>query len=166
MSDDTGMNELLSKHVLYEGASVFLSNGEMVIPYEDGFEPNNEQKACKLKSLRNSDRAKLEGLLHDQRKASLDIKGIQTEIEKLNGQLTDENIKGAYKKNKEINDEINRLDNVLAQTQKTVLMTQSEITRIVTHIAVYDEEIAVLEGKSVVGGTLEGAEKPNEGKVN
>lgn len=44
LSDDSGVNELLSKYRLAQGASIFVSNGEIMVPYEDGEPANDAQK--------------------------------------------------------------------------------------------------------------------------
>jgi len=48
LSDDTGVNELLSKYRLAEGASIFVSNGEIMVPYDDGLPMNNSHKAIDM----------------------------------------------------------------------------------------------------------------------
>jgi len=41
LMDDVGINALLEQYPLAEGASIFVSEGKICIPYEDG-EPENE----------------------------------------------------------------------------------------------------------------------------
>ena len=52
-SDSEGINELLSKHSISKGANIFVSNGELVIPFEDTLPPTNEQIICTLSEQRN-----------------------------------------------------------------------------------------------------------------
>jgi hypothetical protein len=149
-SDDAGINELLSKHILYKGADLMVSNGEIIIPYEDGQLPNTEQKILKLLELRNSEIAKTHGILHDQKVLGIQEKGIKKEIQDAESKMvTLSNKKEDYQNNKQFKELIQRLENVLTQTQNTIIMNQSELTRIFTDISVYDEEIAVLEGKEI-----------------
>ena len=150
MGDDVGMNELLSKHGLYKSADIMISNGEIILPYEDGQLPNTEQKICKLLELRNTEKSKVDGLLHDQKVLGIQEKGIQKEIAEIESKMvTAGGKKEDYDNNKEYKKVLERLENVLNQTQNSIIMNQSEVTRLMTEIFVYDEEIAVLEGNEI-----------------
>ncbi len=51
MADADGMNAVLAKTRLAKGAQVFVSNGDIVIPTEDGTLPNDLQKANMLNEI-------------------------------------------------------------------------------------------------------------------
>ena len=59
-SDADGMNDLLSKYRLASGASIMVSNGELVIPYEDGQAPTKGNLISQLAELRNNHVMELE----------------------------------------------------------------------------------------------------------
>ncbi len=48
--DDKGMNALLEVYPLAEGASIFVSEGKICIPYEDGEPESDALKAIKVKA--------------------------------------------------------------------------------------------------------------------
>lgn len=64
MSDSDSMNELLTNFVRPEGSSLFVSNGEIVIPFEDGESENNKQKLIRFKSERNKVEKSVEVITH------------------------------------------------------------------------------------------------------
>lgn len=150
MSEASEINELLNTHGIYKEASMLMSNGEIIVPYEDGLGPNVEQKINKIKALKYADQSKVEGFLHDQKVLSIQEKGVQKEIEEIEAKMvTAGGKKEDYENNKEYKEVLKRLENVLNQTQNAIIMNQSEVTRLMTEIFVYDEEIAVLEGNEI-----------------
>lgn len=164
IQDANGMNSLLAKHTLYGDASILVSEGKIAIPYEDGELPNTDQKINKVKELRNKEQAKVEDFHHQQRVHQVTLKGIQKQIGELEEKLDDTETqlndvskeKGSYEKTKilkeqkkDLEKEIVRLQNVENQTANMIIMAQSEITRLTTEIAVYNEELHLLENPDV-----------------
>lgn len=149
LGDYEGINELLGKHPISKGASIFISNGDILIPYDDGEFASDAMRIMRIKELRNTEFDKLVTLKHDQRVAEVKSSGIKKQLENLEEKLEKaskiEEKKIRYDEEKTIKEEIKRLDNVLAQTNNQRLMTQAEITNVMTSIAVYDEDIYDLE---------------------
>jgi len=50
LMDDVGINALLEQYPLAEGASIFVSEGKICIPFEDGEPENEAQRAVKTKT--------------------------------------------------------------------------------------------------------------------
>lgn len=144
MSDDAGMNDLLSKNPLASGAQILVSNGEVVIPYEDGTEPGTEQRKARLLELRNQDKVKIGLMIHSQRVLEIQVQGIEKEISNIDLAITAPGSKDVYDKNKQLKAEKERLENVLTQTKNQMLLNQAELTRLTTNVAVFDETISQL----------------------
>jgi hypothetical protein len=173
LTNDVGINDLLSKNILAKGASVYMSNGEILIPYEDGSLPSPIHQILFNKELRNEQVRQLDILIHSQKVNDAQATGIRAEISKLEEQLvTTPKGKEEMKKNREISDEVRRLTNVLNQTETQIIMNQAEVTRLVTNINVFEESIATLESnvsnasftgsKDTVSGEVEAKDKKEE----
>lgn len=50
LMDDVGINALLDQYPLAEGASIFVSEGKICIPFEDGEPENEAQRTVKVKA--------------------------------------------------------------------------------------------------------------------
>lgn len=50
LMDSDGINVLLAEYPLAEGASIFVSDGKICIPYEDGEPENDAQRAVRAKT--------------------------------------------------------------------------------------------------------------------
>lgn len=141
IDDDAGINELLTKFRLASQAHILISNGIMCVPYEDGVEMNNEQKIVSLREERNEMIKKIELLVHSQRVLEIQLEGVKIEISKSESYLITPGTKEAYESEKEIKKEVERLTNIVNQTETQMLMNQSEITRLMTNVKVYEERI-------------------------
>jgi len=144
ISDDKGINELLTNYRMASGAHILVSEGSLCIPYEDGEKPNKSQLICSLAEQRNNTQTQLDLLIHSQLVLDIQAKGIRKEIERCEAELVTPDSKESYDKGKNLKDEVKRLQNVLSQTENQIVMNQSEVTRLNTNIAVFEESIAKL----------------------
>jgi len=170
IDDGNKMTDLLSKYPIAKGSSVFVSNGKIAIPYDDGSEPSKELRISRLKEIRNEARNKMNELVHINRTQEVKAKGIKDQIEENekileNSKKELSTISKDVKKQleKELNiiskegkkvlekdiyktkQEIERLNNILDQVSNQIIMSKVEITDKMTDIAVYNEEIHILE---------------------
>ena len=53
ITDSDGVNELLDQHRLAEGAHILVSDGNILIPYEDGTQPNANQRKTAIGEDKN-----------------------------------------------------------------------------------------------------------------
>ncbi len=146
MSDDNGINELLSKYRLAAGATIMVSNGEIIIPFEDGVSENKDQKFIRLMEEKIKIELQIEIINHSQQVLSNKIKGV---IEQMNMLISDEkeatSNKEIYDKTKSIKDEKKRLESVINQFEVTMVNNQAELTNKIEEIKVYNEEIKEVE---------------------
>lgn len=149
LSDSDGINAFLEKNILAKGSTVFHSQGEILLPYEDGLVPNKAQQILLIKELQIEQQRQLDIMIHSQRVLDTQVMGITKEITRLEAELeTIPKDKKSYKANKDIENEIKRLEGVRTQTQNTILTNQAELTRLVTNISVFDAEIKELSDLS------------------
>ncbi len=148
MSEADAVNELMSKHILAEGASIFVSNGEIMIPYEDGVPMNNDQKFIRVMEDKNKVELQIDIISHSQKVLLSKVNGA---VAQLNTLIADEKEaetkKEAYDTKKDIKNEKKRLESVIAQFEVNIVNNAAELTSKTVEIEVYNEEIKELEGK-------------------
>ncbi len=145
IGDADGINEALKTHNLAKGSSVLITNGEVLVPLEDGAPETVSHKIISINEIKNEHLKSIELIIHSQKVNQLTIDGASAQILKKEGSLTiAKGTKADYKKNKDIEGDIARLRNVISQTETTMLMNQAEITRLASNITVADETIAEL----------------------
>lgn len=79
--DADGINALLEKFRLASGALILVSEGQLCVPYKDGTEPNNEQKAIELLEQKNIMLVQYRILTHSQGVLEEQIKDMEGKIE-------------------------------------------------------------------------------------
>lgn len=135
LMDDKGMNELLDVYPLAEGASIFVSDGKICIPYEDG-EPENEGfKAIKIKSEVNKMNRQVAVIEHSQRileviKADLEAKYA----------TADADFKSAPN-NKTFESARKELENAILHNEAQARQNVAEIERLQLNIKLFSGEL-------------------------
>lgn len=153
MSDDVAMNELLSKTILVKGANILVSNGEIVIPFEDGEPENVEQKIIVCLENKHRLMAEREVFEHSSRVINNKLRGASKQLFDLEKQLADLDATNSKNKSaKEVRDtisamreEVQRLKNVIKQYETLLIKNQAEITDKTEEIRVYEEDIEALK---------------------
>ncbi len=146
MSDAEGINKLLTEYRLADRAGIFVSNGEVMIPYEDGEPMNNRQRAIALKEDRNKMALQVDVIKHSN--VVLETM-ISQEEERFN--TVEADIASAQKNNvkaKIITQMVNTRDAIRAGIEamkSTIINNQAEIRRNETNIVQFDKKIAELE---------------------
>lgn len=147
MSDDEGINALLDEYRLATGAHILISNGELVVPYEDGEPINENQRKITIKENINTTLSKIDVIIHTQSVLKIQEQGIQDEIKKLDEQIVFPDGKKHYEQKKELSKLKQRLESTLDQTRNMIIQNQAELTRLRTEIAVYEEVLSKLESQ-------------------
>lgn len=147
MEDASGLNALLEQFKKAEGVPVFVSNGYMVFPYEDG-QPDNT--AFKIITIQEQ-KIKLERTLSTVKSSLVEHQNAVADAEE---KLATANADYAACKN-EINpvakdltyfkDRIDAVTEILNQFKNQVLMDDAEIKRTIVNMASCDAAIAELQ---------------------
>jgi len=143
--DADAMNELLRDSIISKKAQIFISNGEIIIPIENGLLPNNKQRIKFLEeTIIDFSRAKDE-IDFSQEAMTLEFAKIEQAVVGLKEQYiaTPQN-KQDVKHNKSIDSEIKRLDEIVGQKKKQFNMNLQELNRININIEVAQIKIAEL----------------------
>lgn len=64
ITDSDGINELLVNNHLASGAHILVSDGKVLIPYEDGAPPTTAQRIVELRENQNKLRSEMEIIAH------------------------------------------------------------------------------------------------------
>lgn len=145
ISDDKGINDLLTTYRLASGASILISDGKICVPYEDGNEDNNAQKIIFIKEQKNKMLVERFLLVHSQEVLEINKANTEAKIKEVEATLiTTGGKKKDYDANKEKDAELKRLNNTLTQTNNQILMNLAELGRIDANVLVFDKKIAEL----------------------
>ena len=149
ISDDKGVSELLSKFRIAEGASIFVSNGEIMIPIEDGTPENVAQKIVRLQEEKNKIVSGIEIIDHSQKVLLNKVNGANEQLNILKNKEAEfkkeKNSKDSHDEKQTVKSEIKRMNNVIAQFEVAMVNNQAELTNKNVELDVYNEEIKGLE---------------------
>lgn len=138
ISDDKGINELLENYRLAPGAHVFVSEGELCVPFEDGEPENNAQKTVRIKEECNTLLQQRELIVHSQKVVEPMIERARKTFEEAEANyLTQPNQKEVEATYKEAKAGLQNFEN-----QK--LQNEAEIARIDHNVELFKETIATL----------------------
>lgn len=148
LSDGEVINEFMKDKILASGANVFVSNGDILIPFEDGEDMNLHQLILWHKELRNKKSQELMLLTQSQMVNVRDADFILSEINKLKEE--EDNavaLKGKeeYNRNKQIKDLLKELQNKLDQKQNIIMMNNVEAQNINVNIETFNTLIGQFE---------------------
>jgi hypothetical protein len=142
-SQESEINEFLSKNILYGKSNVLVSTGtgEILIPYEDGEPLSPEQLKKKICEDINKEKDNLNVVFHAQMTLEIDLNKIQEQIDNHTKALSKETTKEVRENNKKHQSDIDRLKGVFKEKYNQYIMNQTEITRIMTNITVYEQSM-------------------------
>lgn len=148
-NDDKGINELLRKHRLAAGASVFVSEGMVIVPYEDGEPKNASQKITDIKEQKNIIFDQLDIITHSQNVLVKLRADAVTRLNEVEADLAEANgLKG-----KEKFDRVKHCEAMVKEVEQTIREVEAqqrknnaEIDRMVLNVTLFDEKIKELGG--------------------
>lgn len=151
MSDCKGMNALLDRYPLAQGMHILVSNGEVIIPFQDG-EP--ETLACRVTTIKEQINSLLvQKELIEQTRMYLKRSTAEkrTRLDELQSNIAEaentKNSKGKTQTIKEMKDVEAVAINALKQETNQLLMNDREIERLDLNIEVLTERIKELENE-------------------
>lgn len=127
ISDDKGMNEVLSKHRLASGAHILVTDGKVCIPYEDGEPINKDIQVSILSEIRN-------GHLTELLLAEHSLAVNQEREKQMNANLSS----SEAIKDKKLFEKIQK---DMEEVRGLIRMNEAEINRLKVNIAVANEFI-------------------------
>lgn len=145
LEEDTLINDFLDKYPRANGGTVFLSEGKIAIPYEDGEKEPKEVIIIRKKTEINALNENKSLLTVSVSVDEAQLKDIQSKIEKVKESITIiGGSKEAYEKNKDFEVEKTTLEHFENDIQSSIKRNLSEIERLNINIAVHEEQLANL----------------------
>lgn len=144
---DAEMNELLNTYRLAQGAHILMSDGLLIIPYEDGEPKTNTQKIIDVKEQKNIILSQLDIIEHSQ-DVLLNLK--EDAVRRVNEAKADiaeaEGKKGKEKFDavKECTDTLKQAENALKDVENQYRQNLIEIVRLNLNCELFDEKIVEL----------------------
>lgn len=140
ISDDQGINELLTKYRLASGAHILVSDGQVLIPYEDGAPPNAAQNIVQIREDQNKLRQQMEIVVHSNRVLSHLVADAQDRVNVLAAEADTAVNKEKNALKQALGDASNARDQLLNQ----VKMNEHEINRFQINIDEYEAAVTKL----------------------
>lgn len=144
---DADMNALLDTYRLAQGAHVFVSDGYLVIPYEDGEPKTNVQKIIDVKEQKNIILAQLEIIEHSQNVLSNLKEDAVRRVNEAKANLAEAEGKKGKEKFDAVKDceaVLKQAENALKDVENQYLQNKIEIVRLNLNTEIFDEKIAEL----------------------
>jgi hypothetical protein len=147
-TQEAEMNALLDKHILASGAHVFVSDGKIILPIEDGLPKTNAQRIVEIQEQKNIIADKLDIIIHSQRVLDLNMADAKVRINEAKANLAEaESKKGKDKFDavKECTEILKNLERSLADLNGQYIKNKVEVIHQEMNLRVYDERIAELQ---------------------
>lgn len=146
IEEDANINDFLNKYPRANGGTVFLSEGKIAIPYEDGELESKEvriiRKKQEIAALHDSRDVNVTSLLVDEEQ----LKNIQSEIAEIEGQITVlGGSKEAYENNKALEERVKELKKFEEDVKGSIRRHNSEIKRLDINITVHERQLAEIK---------------------
>ncbi len=138
ISEAEKINELLSQFPIATGAHVFVSNGELCIPYEDGEPDPPALQSNKIREQQLKLRAEMAVVAHTKGVVDLQIADSKDRL-KLAEAAASQN-----RSNKQLQANVKQIEDHVAEGESLNMKNNFEIVRIQRNIDLYEEEIKKL----------------------
>jgi septal ring factor EnvC (AmiA/AmiB activator) len=135
LMDDVGMNELLNLYPLAQGASIFVSDGKICIPYEDGEPENDSQRSIKIKTEINTMLRQIGVIEHAQRVMQSILSDLDVKMAEATADLA------SNKTNKAFEKRVAELKDAVTHAESQVRQNTAQIEKMQLEIKLYREAL-------------------------
>lgn len=135
MDDDKGVNELLENYRLAEGASIFVSDGKILVPFEDGQPMNDKHKAIDINLQINEMRNQQVVLKHSNMVVKDMTVQLDEQLKEADADLASENHNKKFKARKK------HIEEQVEANAAAVRQNDYEIKRLETNIGFYNQAL-------------------------
>lgn len=144
-ADSDGINALLENNRLAAGAHILVSDGKIVLPYEDGEPNSNAHRILGIKEQKNTLIAQMDIITHSQKVLDFLIADADSRINTFKADLAEAKTNKGGNKG-EIQNHITQGEKAREQLVSQKLQNDHEILRMNINIQFFDEQIEELEG--------------------
>lgn len=144
------MNKELREGRLAAGSHVFVSDGKIIIPIEDGEPKNKEQKIIDAKEQKNTVLDQRDIIIHSQKVLERLIHDAKPRVAEAEANLAEaqskkkEKGKEKYADITELTERVKGCKNALNQLEAQKLQNDMELARLTLNVELFDERIAEL----------------------
>jgi hypothetical protein len=142
-SDSDEINKLLSIKRLASGAHILVSNGELIIPYEDGEPPTKEQRIIAIKEQKNTTLAQKDIIVHSQDVLEFLIRDAKERVAEAEGKVA--NLKGSSSEKDQAKERAKVARSALSQLESQKEQNAHELARIAINVEMFDEAVKAIE---------------------
>ena len=144
ISDSDGVNELLTTYRLASGAHILVSDGKILIPYEDGTPPNKAQRIVAIREDQNKLRIELGIVEHSNRVMGHLIADAQDRVNVARAEVESAT---ANPVRKELEKKLATAEGALNEATNQKLMNEHEISRLNVNLDLFDEQVKKIEAE-------------------
>lgn len=144
ITDSDGVNELLTSYRLAQGAQILVSNGFILIPYDDGTEATASQRIAFFSEAKNELLKKVDVIQHDISVLSVFIPQKSERIKGLENDFEEAKKNKDNKVTSKLNPLIAAEKSQLAGLEQVKFSNETEVRRMTVDIQVYDDMINML----------------------
>lgn len=144
---ETEMNEVLQKGRLAAGSHVFVSDGKIIIPIEDGEPMNVAQKIVAKKEQKNVVLEQMVILRHSQNVLDFLIENAKPRVDEARADLAEAQKatgKGKFETIKRAEQKLKAAENAVTDLENQQRMNAMELARLQINIEFFDKDIAEL----------------------
>jgi len=138
ITDHEGVNALLTQFRLAPGAHVFVSEGNILVPYEDGAPPNKAQQIITILEERNKVAEEMRIIVHSNKVVDHLVADAQDRVNVLRAKY---DAATANPVKKEIEKDLKNAETALADIQNQKRMNDHEISRLQVNIDLFEAEV-------------------------
>lgn len=138
ISDDEGINKLLSEFRLAAGAGILVSEGKVLIPYEDGAVPTASQRIAQIREDQNKLQVQRDLIEHSQRVLDHMIADEENRVNVARAKMEEATDNPTRKEHEA---KLRTAENKVEQLQNQKLMNEHEINRLDVNIEEYEATI-------------------------
>lgn len=135
LMDSDGINELLAVYPLAEGASIFVSEGKICIPFEDGEPENESHREIKTKTEINKMRRQIGVIEHSNKVLEVIRKDLEAKFN-----TADADYKSAPN-NKRFEADRKELEDALRHNDSQVRQNVAELERMELNIKLFEKAL-------------------------
>jgi hypothetical protein len=143
------ISEFLRNNRIAKNGDMIFSNGEILIPYDNGESASIVQQIIDAKMEMNDFITKERLINHSNKVLEIQVSNIDSQLGSLRDTLEEitnaANAKGNFAKKKEVENIIKVLENERHNTVMVIKQNEGELNRFSTNIGVYKETIKTLE---------------------
>lgn len=147
IKDGDALSQFVQTNPIAQGQNILVSNGTVIIPFDDGQAEPNSVKVLRIKEHINNIVAEVEFINHSSSVLNAKIAKAKERLFELNDTSVEDKVKDTkevHDTKKDIKDEIKAIDNIIIQLEAVVEKNVVEVQGKLVEKEVYEQELEEL----------------------